>query len=332
MMKRLLLWGLGAVVVAGAGLYTAYMVSPWPGALIIRSLMNKGGELASEALQSHVPTGVSEQRNRQYGAARANALDVFYPSEVNGTDRGLPTIVWIHGGGFVSGSKDHIANYLRILASKGYTTVGVDYTIAPEAKYPTPIREVNSALKYLEQNSAELHVDTTRMFLAGDSAGAQIAAQLAIIVTSPNYAQEMGIAPAMEPAQLRGVVLYCGIYDGRRVDFEGPFRSFLRTTVWSYFGTKESMGDPQLDQFSVTRNITGAFPAMFLSAGNTDPLGPESQDLALVARAQGVQVDSLFFPQGYKPRLGHEYQFNLDTEAGETALARSLEFLKGRLE
>ena len=81
-MKRLLLWGLGAVVVAGAGLYTAYMVSPWPGALIIRSLMNKGGEQASEALQSHVPTGVSEQRNRQYGAGRANALDVFYPARM----------------------------------------------------------------------------------------------------------------------------------------------------------------------------------------------------------------------------------------------------------
>jgi acetyl esterase/lipase len=59
-----------------------------------------------------------------------------------------------------------------------------------------------------------------------------------------------------------------------------------------------------------------AFPPMFISAGNADPLVPQSRAMAAGAAQAGVSVDSLFFPPDYVPPLPHEYQFNLDTEAG----------------
>ena len=55
----------------------------------------------------------------------------------------------MHGGAWLSGDKDHIANFLRIVAAGGCTVVGVGYSIAPEARYPTPVGQVLDALAYL---------------------------------------------------------------------------------------------------------------------------------------------------------------------------------------
>jgi acetyl esterase/lipase len=67
------------------------------------------------------------------------ALDVFHPGEGGAP---LPTIVWIHGGAFLSGDKGQIANYLKILAAKGYTTVGVNYSLGtpPARRSPRSLR------------------------------------------------------------------------------------------------------------------------------------------------------------------------------------------------
>src|SRR5690606_17409491 len=114
----------------------------------------------------------------------------------------LPTVVWVHGGGWVAGDKSEVANYLRILAGHGYTVVGVNYPIAPRATYPTPTRRVNDALRHLVSHARRLHVDPTRIVLAGDSAGAHIAAQVAAITTVAGYAELVGIEPALAPEQL----------------------------------------------------------------------------------------------------------------------------------
>jgi acetyl esterase len=115
------------------------------------------------------------------------------------------------------GSKDDIANYGRILAARGYAVVGVDYSIAPGAKYPKPVQQVNTALAYLVTNGSRLHLNTSNIVLAGDSAGAHIAAQLANVVSVPSYAELLGITPAISRLQLRGLVLFCGAYDVQRV-------------------------------------------------------------------------------------------------------------------
>ena len=96
---------------------------------------------------------------------------------------------------------------------------------------------------------------------------------------------------------------------------------------WSYFGTKKYSTDARLEQFSVPRHITGGFPPIFISVGNRDQLAPQSYMFAEIAKRKGVPVDSLFFPESYAPPLRHEYQFDLDSDAGKLALERSLEFL-----
>ncbi|HVY55321.1 MAG TPA: alpha/beta hydrolase, partial [Thermodesulfobacteriota bacterium] len=309
--------------------YAAFKLSPWPAALIIRRTFDTEGEHVSHALEKHLPSGVSEFLDQRYDETDGESLDVFYPSDIEGSGKALTTIVWVHGGGWIAGSKDEVANYLRILAGKGFTVAGVDYSLAPARAYPTPVRQVLSALAYLGKNAERLHVDTSRIVLAGDSAGAQIAAQTANVISVPSYAEALGLKPTIDRSQLRGLILYCGPYDIRHAGNVGSFGAFVKTVLWSYSGTKDYMNDPRFALGSVIKFVTPDFPPTFISAGNGDPLMPQSRAFADVLANHGVRVDSLFFPDDYSPALPHEYQYNLDTDAGRLALERSVKFLSG---
>lgn len=320
------LWVLLAVATLGALAYAALALSPWPAAMVYRWWMDHGGVGLNQALEPYVPPGVTVRLDQHYDEEDPDAfLDVYFPEAAT---RPLAAIVWIHGGAFLAGDKHHVANYLRILASRGYTTVAVGYSLAPSTRYPTPLKQVNAALAYLEQNAERLQIDTQHFILAGDSAGAQLAAQMANIITSPEYAKAVGIAPALKREQLRGAILHCGIYELALARFDGPFGHFMRTIVWSYSGRKEFGQQAMVAEFSVPRFVTPQFPPTFISVGNADPLERHSQVMADALQKKGVKVDSLFFPQDYRPALPHEYQFNLDSGAGREALERTVRFLK----
>jgi acetyl esterase len=304
----------------------AFHVSPWPSALLIRRGFEKDALAVSQALEKHVPPALSAQLNEHYDPADPDALlDVFYPSAI--ADKPLPTIVWVHGGGWVSGSKEEIANYGKVLAGKGYTVVGVDYSLAPGKTFPTPIRQVNAALAYLVRNAERLRVDPEHFVLAGDSGGAHIAAVTANAITVPDYAKMLGIVPAIERRQIAALLLYCGPYTIDGVDLDGPFGAFLRTVLWSFSGSKDFKTDPKFAAAWVLKHVTAEFPPAFISAGNGDPLLPQSIAFADTLAGRGARVERLFFAREQRPALPHEYQFNLDTEAGRLALERSLAFV-----
>ncbi len=325
---KIIVWLVGATVTLAVAGYAALEASPWPSALLVRFLFDLGGERLSQALEKHVPAGVMERLNERYDAADRDALlDVFYPSQTAGTAPPPLTIVWVHGGGWVSGSKGHIANYAKILAGRGYTVVGVDYSIAPGKTYPTPVRQVNAALAYLAKNAERLHLDASRFVLAGDSAGAQIAAQLANAISVPTYAAALGIAPAIDRTRLAGAILYCGPYDMAEADAPWLMARFRKTVLWSYSGGRDYATNPRFVTASVIKYVTKDFPPLFISVGNADPLLPQSLAFADALSARGGRVDRLFFPKDYKPALPHEYQFDLDNEAGRRALESSIAFL-----
>lgn len=327
-MKRILVRTVLALVVLIFLVFLAFKVSPWPSSLLIRYAFEKGAKEANEGLAKYVPAGVAEILNQQYDGKDKDAfLDVYYPSTLVNTSRQLPVIVWIHGGGWVSGHKEDIANYCKILAAKGYIAVSIDYSIAPEKKYPTPLRQVNIALAYLKVNADRLHIDTAHFILAGDSGGAHIAAQTGAIITNHDYAKSLDIGAGISASQLSGLILYCGPYDAENINLTGDFGSFLRTILWAYLGKKDFVKAPLFKTFSVINYVNNRFPPCFISAGNGDPLHIQSEALARKLVMLNVKVDTLFYDPGYIPSLPHEYQFNIDIEAGKKALDQSIQFL-----
>lgn len=325
---RIIVWLAASLLTLAVLGFVAWQVSPWPRAMLIRYAFYNDTLKIVAAQEKHVPPGIGSFRDERYDAADRDALlDVFFASDRAKADPSLPTIVWVHGGGWVSGTKDQIANYAKVLAGRGFTVVSVNYSIAPEATYPTPVRQVNAALGYLSRNAARLNVNAANFVLAGDSAGSHITSQLANAITVADYAKAVGITPAISRVQLAGMVLYCGPYTTEGINLDGPFGGFLNTVLWSYSGTKDFRGNAQFQTAWVLNYLTADFPPSFISAGNADPLLPQSIMLADKLSTLGVRVERLFFPKDYTPALPHEYQFDLDGDAGKLALERSIAFL-----
>lgn len=324
MLKKLL--AASALLLAILAVVVVY-VTPWPSVLVIRSVFDQGAQKASTALAPKVPGDLRVQAGLSYDPAAPDALFDIYRSPGAASDG--PTVVWFHGGGFVSGRRQDVANYLKILAGQGVTVVNVDYTIAPEAIYPTPIRQANKALAHLVANGGTLGLNTNKIVLAGDSAGAQIAAQTAAMLTNPDYARQLGMVPGAKPNQIAGALLYCGVYDVTQMGKGGGVLGwFVKSTTWAYSGKRDWRDARGFESMSITPHVTADFPRTFISAGNADPLGPQSVAIAQELARRGVDVTELFFPADYKPPLAHEYQFDLDTEAGRLAMSRSVAWLK----
>lgn len=343
-------WPVGVIATVAIVTPIAFSVSPWPGALLIRAFFTQNAAKMATIMKPYAPTtGVDSVLNVAYepGGNPKTTLDVYYPT---GTTNPLGTVVWTHGGAWISGDKANDRSYFEILASHGYTVIGLDYGYGPEATFPTAVFQMNNALAFIEQNAERLHVDVNRIVMAGDSAGANLTSQLAALITNPNYAAVMNVTPALKPTQLRGLVLNCGVYDMVNmvgspdqmdaVQTSTASQSFLQklltwgdtTSLWAYTGDRDVTLSASVDLMSTINFVTKDFPPVYITGGNADPLtAAQSKPFAAKLTTLGVSVDSLFWPASYTPALPHEYQFRLDLAAAQTALTRTLEFLKARL-
>lgn len=206
-MKRRTVYGLGLGLGALLRIPAALRLSPWPGALLIRQLFNHGDAQTLARLARHVPAGLRQQRDLAYGPDPDERLDLYLPAAAR---HPLPTLVWVHGGGWVAGSRLAVSHWLQIVANAGHACVPVGHsTSRSDARYPTPLRQVNQALGWLHEHANSLGLDAGRVVLGGSSAWAQISAQLALPGSSQGYARRVGIVPDPLLTRLHGRCRLC---------------------------------------------------------------------------------------------------------------------------
>src|SRR5918999_355910 len=103
------------------------------------------------------------------------SIQIIRPPSSN--DRTLPVVVYTHGGGWVLGGFDTHERLVRELANQANVAiVFVNYTRSPEAKYPIAIEEAYAATKWVAENGKSINVDASRLAIAGDSVGGNMAA------------------------------------------------------------------------------------------------------------------------------------------------------------
>ncbi|HGP3326839.1 alpha/beta hydrolase [Acinetobacter baumannii] len=101
---------------------------------------------------------------------------VYVPYSLENTKQ-RPALVFAHGGGWCLGSLDAWDRTCRLLAETTQQVVfSVDYRLAPEFKFPTPLNDFFTAFRYIYENASRFGVDQNRVAVGGDSAGANIAA------------------------------------------------------------------------------------------------------------------------------------------------------------
>lgn len=312
-----------AVLLGAVGALVLNETSVQPGVTLVASVFNRNALVTPPPGFAQVTRTVTEQRVPvPVPDAPTAYLDIYTPDGTGGGPR--PVILWVHGGGFISSSAATVADYAILLAHSGYTVACLDYSLAPATRYPAPVRQGNAALRFLRANASRFGGDSARIVLGGDSAGAQIASQLAAVQTNDSLARAMGMTAALPSGVLQGVILFCGIYDMRTVG--GTGFPALRTYLWAYTGVRDWKSYPAIDQLSTIVQVTPEYPATFLSVGDADPFRSQAAELATVLRRDAVPLTVLFW-NGTGDHLNHEYQFDFDLPQARTAFQRALAFL-----
>ena len=324
-------------IVAAATILLWFRLSPVPGAFVIRTLFDLEANTKKTAMQAFTPdVDVTVRSDVRYGEATEELLDVYTPTAGIKATETLPVVVWTHGGAWLSGDKADSDTYFKKLAAEGFIVVAPNYTLAPRAAYPTQINQLNKVLAYVVDHATELSIDPERVVLAGDSAGAQLASQMAAIATNTDYARSVAISPAITASQLSGVALFCGIYQVDRMaekdtDLPKIVGWGMDITVWSFTGSRRP-DSHMLAQASAYYNVTADYPPTFISGGNGDSL-TKSQSIPFSEKlvSLGVPTTTLFYADNHEPSLPHENQFIFDADGIEN-FRITVEYLKSLTE
>ena len=247
-----------------------------------------------------LPGGVVQHRNIRYGAHRKwNLLDVYYPENAEGP---LPTIVSIHGGGYVYGTKEIYRRYGMDLAARGFAFVNFNYRLAPRWKFPTPLQDTNAVLEWVRRNGEQYHLDPERIILVGDSAGAQLASQYAAMWSDPGYAALFDME--MAPVQIRALGLNCGLYD------PSAFRpgTSMEGLARDYLGKLAFTNDPRL---GVMEAIGPGYPPAFIATAHHDFLRENARPMYEHLCARGIPARVACYGDPQSPEVAHVFHVNI---------------------
>jgi acetyl esterase/lipase len=247
---------------------------------LLTAVMGLFGQGRSPAVMLNltVPrSGYRLHRDLAYGTGRRHRFDLYLPLAVSSP---APVVLFFYGGAFRVGRKDEYRVVGQALASKGIIVAVADYRLYPQARFPDFLDDGAKAFAAVRGSVAEFGGDPDRIFIAGHSAGAYIAAMLA---ANPEYLRKVNL----ELSAIRGVIPIAGRFHEMPVGdpivvetFRGPARPETRPATF----------------------IDSKRPPMMLVAGAAEsPEVLEShKKLAAHLRAQGSEVEEITYPH-----IGH---------------------------
>ncbi|HEY2998718.1 MAG TPA: alpha/beta hydrolase [Acidimicrobiales bacterium] len=197
-----------------------------------------------------------------------------------------PVLVYFHGGGWVIGDLETHDSTVRALASgSGATVVSVDYRLAPEHPFPAPLDDCLAAVRWVADHGAEIDVDPARLAVAGDSAGGNLAAAVALALRDTGPA-------------LRAQVLVYPVTDGTlgepSMDENGDGYFLTKATMawfWDhYMGDRDRATEPAASVLHAPDEALAGLPPALVVTAEFDPLRDEGEAYASRLAAAGVDV------------------------------------------
>jgi acetyl esterase/lipase len=239
--------------------------------MMLNGLLDRGGR------RRLFHRGIKVTNSLAYAQGSRGTLDVCRP--VGAAD--APVVVFFYGGDWRSGNKGLYRYMAKALARAGYVAVVPDYRIYPQARYPDFIDDGALAVRWAKDNARRFGGDPEKLFVMGHSAGAHIAAMLAMDAT---WLAKVAMIPARD---LAGLIGLSGPYDFL------PLRDETRIVIFGGANRPETQ-----PIFHVT---PGAPPALLLTGGrDTIVEAGNSTRFALRLRECGNDVKVFAYPH-----LGH---------------------------
>ena len=184
-----------------------------------------------------------------------------------------PTLVYLHGGGWVSGTSKTHTKLCMEFAAAGYLTVNVDYRLAPEHPFPAGLDDCVFASKWTAENAKRWNGDADRMAIGGDSAGGNLTAATLI-----SLAGQSG-APKFKAALL----LYPMLDIPRALKASDGNPEITRMMIKAYLGDRQELiNDPRVTPLNGIK--PGIMPPTLLLVGTADNLVPDTYAMAELLR------------------------------------------------
>lgn len=235
------------------------------------------------------PLEVARCENRSVPGKSGHVPVRLYWPPGSTTDRKLAAIVYVHGGGYVVGNLDtHDSMMREICVLTGMVVCSVDYRLAPDHKFPVALEDVCAAVRWLAANATQTGIDATRIGVAGESAGGNIAAATALVALddpSVPIAGQFLVYPHL-----------CALADfttpsRRELGDDGgyiPTRAQIEAVIQHYTNTPQERNNPLVSPL-LRADLRGAAPALIMTAG-FDTLRDEGKMYADRLQAAGVPV------------------------------------------
>jgi acetyl esterase/lipase len=198
-------------------------------------------------------------------------------------------LLYLHGGTFTGGAPADPAGHGALLAEAGADVVALDYPLAPDHPFPEGLNAAFETLKALAAKPAKLTGSThTAVFVAGEEAGGNLAAALALMARdqqSPRLAGQLLITPMLDP-QLGSASMREGACGGRGCIYAEGWKAYL--------GCSARADHPYATPLNASR-LSGLAPALLLGVAR-HPLNDESRRYAVALREQGGTAQALILP------------------------------------
>lgn len=271
-----------------------------------------------------VPENVTCRKNLQYGNDKEwNVFDIYYETSHL---KGQPTLISIHGGGWVSNTKESYEPYCLDLAARGFHVVNFTFRLAPEHPHPAMIEDVNQLMVHLYEHQEDYQLDMENVFMVGDSAGAHLLAMYMGICTNDEYAKSFSfkVPQGFIP---KGIALNCGVYD-ILYELEHDKSGMMKDLIYDYIGKHNR--ELAIKQINAIDYITSAFPPVYIMTSNKDIF--QDQYEFMIEKIKQVEVTYICKKYGDEnTSLGHVFHLDVDNKDAiqcnndECAFFRSLQ-------
>ncbi|MBX5436877.1 MAG: alpha/beta hydrolase [Alicyclobacillaceae bacterium] len=213
----------------------------------------------------------------------------------------FPLFVYYHGGGWVLGNLDTCDPTCRSIAHRTQSVVvSVDYRLAPEHKFPTPLQDAYTALLWTHRHAGDLNGDAGRLVVGGDSAGGNLAISVCMLAREqgPNIEAQVLIYPVTDVSRFD-----TASYNAYATGF-GLERQAMMWFASHYLRTSEDAKNPYVSPL-LADNVAG-LPAAFVVTAEFDVLRDDGFAYAERLKAAGVDVEYVC-----EPGMVHAYFTNM---------------------
>jgi acetyl esterase/lipase len=234
-----------------------------------------------------IPEGIEETKNVEYKNidGKSLRLDIYKPKSLS---KPAPLLVYIHGGGWVSGQRSDYLVYLVAFAEKGYITATVSYRLLEYGPYPACVEDITDAVQWFYGNGEKYGYDPDRIALIGGSAGAHLALLAAYGWKNPELINDSTDMSA-GTHHIKAVV-----------DIYGPADLTTRyarnnTLVTNFLGESYKDAPELYMEASPIQYLNKNSPPTLILHGTSDQVVPVSQSDTLKAKLDRLGIPCVYY-------------------------------------